>query len=299
MAQTQTQTLPHGTVDSATLVNKFIDTQQKKHADPSAFRGYDFPMKWFMDRTGGWGKGWMCYVYGKAGIGKSSVLTTAASRMGEAGVKFLYLSLEETNELVAQRMFSTLRDINRIKFRDIKLDPVKDWPKVYEAGQSMSKWKGYFAYGLYDAKHITDVLAVVKPDVFFVDYLQLTDFRAKSQQEAMSQASKFLLRCAKGTYTNGHIMTVISAAQLNDDGNVLYSRDPDRDADLTIAIEGIDNGAGGILPGQRQMTIRKFRHGEQDSTRIAFFGGRSLVGELLNGAHVGPIPPPSVGSPNF
>lgn len=292
MTTTTKTTLPHGTIDSATLADNLVKLQEQKHANPDAFKGYHFPMKWFMDITGGFGVGWMCFIYGKAGIGKSSVLTTAASRMGEMGKRFLYITLEETNELLAQRMFANIRDINRIKFRDIKLDKNRDWPKVYEAANEIKSWHGYYAYGLFEEKPIVSVIQAVDPDIVYVDYLQLMNFPGKSQQEQTSKASKFLLRVSKGAYTKGKPVTVIAGAQLNDDNQVLYSRDPDRDGDLIIEIAGIDNGAGGILPGERELIIRKFRHGELGRTRAAFNGSRSLVGELYSQKHMGAVPPP-------
>jgi len=277
-------------VDSKTLADGFVKDQQERHADPDKFRGFRFPMPWFMKQTGGWTPGWMCYVYGKAGIGKTSVLSTAATQFGRDGVSFLYISLEENLYTVAQRIFSNLEDINRTKFRDIALTQT-DWPNVYAAAQQMQTFNGMWAWGLYTEDTIADAVKQIMPDVVILDYLQLMLMAGKTMTEQVSAGSKFLNRLAKGHYTKKR-HCVIAAAQLNDENNVLGSRDPDRDGDLICEIANIDNGSGGILPDKKRFSIRKFRHGGIDSTTIAFIGGRSMVGELIRTANIGAIPRP-------
>lgn len=277
-------------VDSKTLADEFVKDQQGRHADPDKYRGYRFPMPWFMQRTGGWVPGWMCYIYGRAGIGKTSVLSTAATQMGKDNIHFLYISLEETLFIVAQRIFSNLEDINRTKFRDITLTQT-DWPHVYEAAQQLQKFNGLWAWGLYDEASIVDAVKQCMPDVVILDYLQLMIMPGKTMTEQISGASKMLVRLSKGHYT-GKKHCVIAAAQLNDNNQVLGSRDPDRDGDLILEVADIDNGSGGVLPDKKRFTIRKFRHGALDSTHIAFFGGRSMVGELTKTANIGAIPRP-------
>jgi predicted ATP-dependent serine protease len=249
-------------------------------------------MPWFMKMTGGWGKGWMCYIYGRAGRGKTSVLTTAVTQFGRDNIPFLYISLEENLDLVTQRVFSCLENINRTHFRDICLTQT-EWASVYSAANSFSKFSGYWAYGIDTEKAIIDAVQRTMADIVIIDYLQLLDTPGKTERERLVYASKFLVRLSNGKFTNGRKITVIAAAQLNDDNQVLGSRDPDRDADLTVEIADIDSGNGVPLPDRKKFTIKKFRHGGVDSTQIAFLGARSLVGDLARGNNIGPIPRPT------
>lgn len=278
-------------ITSKELADTFIQDQEDRHKDPDKYRGYRFPMNWLMKHTGGFGRDWIIFVYAKSGVGKTSFLTTAATQFGKDNLNFLYVSMEEGLFTVAQRVFSNLEDINRTKFRDIKLTQA-DWPNVYTAAQTLSSFQGHWTHGIYSQKEIVDAVKTVKPQAVILDYLQLMEMPGKSFTEQMAKASKFVTKLARGGFTGGQGMTVICAAQLNDDGEVLYSRDPDRDSDLTLKIETIDNGAGDILPDRRMLTIKKFRHGETASTHMAFFGGRSLVGQIANPKNVGPIPQP-------
>src|SRR4030042_926923 len=99
--------------EAKTLADGFVKDQKERHLNPDAYRGYKFPMDWWMDKTGGIQKGWLSFIYGKAGIGKTSVLTTAAVQFGKDGISFAYFAMEESVFTTAQRVFANLADINR------------------------------------------------------------------------------------------------------------------------------------------------------------------------------------------
>lgn len=277
-------------VESKELADSFVKDQEARHKEPGKFRGYRFPMPWFMDRTGGWGQGWICFIYGKAGHGKTSMLTTATTQLGRDGVPFLYISLEETLYIVTQRIFSNLQDISRTRFRDIALEET-DWPNVYAAAMEMGKFNGYWTSGAYEEGEIIQAVKDTMPEVVILDYLQLMMTSGNTMVERVSNASKLMQRLAKGKIT-GRKHTVLCACQLNDNGQPLGSRDPDRDADLTVEVAKIENGTGGFLSSEVKLSIKKFRYGSPDSVTAAFFGARSLIGEFNGGPNRGRIPRP-------
>lgn len=274
------------------LSDDFVQDQEKKHQDPDAFRGFRFPMPWFMDRTGGLQKGWISFVFGKAGIGKTSVLSTSAVQNGLDSVPFVYFALEESVFTVAQRIFANLGHISRVKFRDIKLDQT-DFHNLYQAASQFSKFDAFFVDDAWNDDEITAVLnapELAHVEMVYLDYLQLmTMLKARNQSDNAAQASKFLTRIAKGKLT-GKEKAVFAAVQLNDDGEPLWSRDPSRDADLVVEIEAISDGFGGELPDKRKFRIRKFRHGEPDATTVAFMGPRSMIGQIAPVSMQPPMP---------
>jgi replicative DNA helicase len=278
--------------DSPTLTDEFILDQQDRQKNPDKYIGYRFPMPWFMKVTGGWQRGALSYVYGRAGIGKTSVLVTAAVQMGRDNVRFLYISLEESLHATMIRVMANMENINRLHFRDICLTPT-DWANVYTVATQIRKFSGYWADGLFTEKEIVSAINQTKPEVVFIDYLQLMTMPGKTMTEQVAAASKALVRIASGKHTGGKRISVIASAQMNDANQVLGSRDPDRDGDLCVAIEGIDDGNDGILTDKRRFTIRKNRNGTVDAKDIAFFGARSLVGELGTGNNYGPIRKPT------
>ena len=280
--------------DSKTVADAFVQDQQKKHQDPDAYRGYEFPLPWFMKHIGGWGREWVSFVCGRAGRGKSSVLTTAVTHLGIRGHKFLYISLEETLFTVTQRIFSNLQDIDRTRFRDITLQQA-DWTNVFTAANQMGQFKGFWAYGLDTDKEIIEAIQLVQPEILVFDYLQLGQWPGQSQQQANAWGSKFMTRIAKGAYTNKVPVSVICAAQLNDNNEILHSREPERDGDICIDIADIDDGAGGVLKDRKHLRIRKFRHGMLGGTDVAFYGHRSKIAELPSGSTYTPIPPKPAG----
>jgi replicative DNA helicase len=258
-------------------------------------------MDWWMDITGGIQKGWITYIMGKAGIGKSSILSTAAVQNGKDGVPFVYFSLEESVFTTAQRIFSNLAHINRIKFRDIKLDQT-DFQNLYVAANMFGTFDAYFVDDAWTDSEITSVLEKIDSirasanlppiEVVYADYLQLVQIDgAGTQSDNASKGSKFFTRIAKGKVTPGLKATIV-AVQLNNDNEPLWSQDPNRDGDVNIEIAGIEDSFKEILPDKRKLRIRKNRHGDIGSTTCAFIGSRSLIGEMLDPVAVGKIQPP-------
>jgi replicative DNA helicase len=273
---------------SEQFAKEFIDVQEKKAKDPESYYGYKIPLPWLMSRTGGFGRDWYTIVTGKAKSGKTSVLATAAANFGVQGIPFVWLGLEESTITVATRVFANMAKISRIKFRDITLEE-RDWPALYQAANSISAFKAWWSYGVSTPKDIIEILKKLKPQVLFVDYIQLMSMSGfRSKTEEISACSKFLLAASNGTYTDGQPVSVIAAAQENDDGTPLWCKDLLRDCDLALGIEELPDGTGGALAGRRKLSIDIFRHGEKDSAHIGFIGERSLVCEFIST----PVRPP-------
>jgi replicative DNA helicase len=287
--------------DARTLADSFVLDQKNRHQDPDKYRGYYFPMDWWMEKTGGIQKGWVAYIMGQAGIGKSSILSTAAVQNGKDGVPFVYFSLEESVWTTAQRIFANLAHINRIKFRDIKLDQT-DFQNLYVAANEFGVFDAYFVDDAWTDTEITECLkwiddertkANLSPlEVVYADYLQLTMMSgASTQVDNVAQASKFFTRIAKGQVTPNRKASIV-AVQLNADNEPLWSKDPNRDGDVNIEIAGIDDGFKEILPDKRKLRVRKNRHGDIGATTCAFIGSRSLIGQLQDPVAVGKMQPP-------
>jgi replicative DNA helicase len=289
--------------EARTLADAFVADQEERHKNPDAYRGYRFPMDWWMDKTGGMQKGWLTYVFGKAGIGKSSVLTTSAVQNGQDGVPFVYFSLEESVWVTAQRVFANLSHIDRIRFRDVKLEAT-DFHNLKIACGEFGLFDAYFVDDAWDDEEITNTLEWIDSErtknnlppleVVYLDYHQLMSIKgATTQTEHASKGSKFLVRIAKGKVTPG-VKAVMAACQLNDAGEPLWSRDPSRDGDLIVEISGIDDGFKSILPDRRKLRITKFRHGDIASTDCQFIGARSKIGQAQDPIAVGKMKPPSI-----
>jgi len=287
------------TVTSQLLADEFEGTTKKMHDDPAAYRGFSFPSPWFMRFVGGWGRDWYSLIYGKPGSGKSSFLNTAAIELGYKKVPFIYVSLEESLMILAQKVAANIGNINRIRFRDVTLE-AGDWPKLSDAARDLRDFHGYWSEGLYDWDDLVATLQALDPlpDVLLQDYLQLGRVdNPRGMTDNVARYGKNLAALAKGNILKNkdgtpHPVSVIAAAQLNDINEVLHSRDSDRDGDLIIEVQTIDNGAGDVLPDQRRIKIRKARYGGLDTTTMAFFGSQAKFGDIYKGTQSGPIPAP-------
>lgn len=274
-------------VSSKQLSDDFYKRTKEQHKDPEAYRGFSFPSPWFMKFVGGFGRDWYTSIYGKAGIGKSSFLNTAVMEFGNKDIPFLYVSNEESLHTLAQKAVALLGDVDRTKFRDIRLLPT-DWSDVDRARQRLAGFQGYWAYGLFEWSDLVKVIQRMNPlpQVILIDYLQLMTAKGLTKMvEIVARNSKNFQKLSKGEIIknpdkSGHPISVISAAQLNDSNECLHSRDPDRDSDLIIEVATIDNGANGIIPDQRKLIVRKAKYGSVGSTTMKFFGKRALLGDI-------------------
>lgn len=285
-------------VTSKVLAHSTVDRLADQDKNPDNYRGYPFPSAWFMNHTGGWGRDWLCFLYGLPGSGKSGFMNTTVIELGRKNINFLYVSLEENLFIIGQKVIANIGGVNRTKFRDVKIE-ANDWPAIHNAVGQFETFSGNWGDDLYDWEDLYKSCQAYLPDVLLIDYIQLMSIKnAKGMTETVARISKLLQRLAHGKLLKNpdgsdHPVSVICAAQLNNEGNPLYSFDPDRDGDFIIQIDQIDDGAGGTITGQRKVTIRKAKYGVVDSVNMAFFGDRALFGDLyLPGTQNGPIPNP-------
>ena len=270
---------------SQEFAEEFYKEQEEAHANPAAHRGMNFPVAWLMKQTGGFKPSWLCYWYGQAKAGKTTAMVTSAKEGGHNGRRFCYFALEEPNSGLAGKLFAAEGQISRTKLRDVKLEAA-DWPHMMSARATISNFNGFWSDDCYD---ITDMLAVINatdPDDIYVDHIQLMNpiRRTNNSTKTMevSENSRTLKMIANGAHKGLKIhrpRCVIVGAQLNADGDPLYSKDLDRDADITVEIRLVDDGFGESMPDRRKMVIRKFRHGDPGSTVVGFDGEHSLIKE--------------------
>lgn len=269
---------------SLEFADAFFKEQVDAHNNPTSRKGFTFPIGWFMKATGGFKRGWFVALKGKAKAGKTSLMITAARQNGIENVKFAYLSMEESNIGLGSRIFAAVSGVSRIKFRDIGLQ-VNDWPAVQAARVSISNYPARWIYG---GTSIPDVVKVINdhdPDVVYIDYLQLMSpqRKANSKTEEVSENSRALKLIANGSWPTLLIKRercIIVAVQLNDQGEPLWSRDINRDCDLSVQIEPVSDGQGGYLDDVRRLSIDYFRHGGLESQKVGFAGELSLVTEI-------------------
>lgn len=272
-------------LDSPTFANNFITEQEEAHKNPASRRGYPFPLTRFMKTTGGVRKGWQVFILGMAKAGKTSFMITYAMTLGRIGASFCYFAMEEGTLALGNKVFAAEALISKTKFRDVNLEK-GDWPLLVQARDRIAKYNAHWVYGADTVQTMTDVVNSFDPDIVFIDYLQLMmpvrQLKSDNKTQEVSENSRALRKLANGDWPGLKVKrprAVIVAAQLNDKGEILWSRDPDRDADLVVSIDPLDDGYGTPLPDQRRITIRRFRHGETDHFNVSFAGEHSLIKE--------------------
>ncbi len=271
-------------IDSPTLAESYVTLLRHKHEYPHLYRGYPLFLKDLNRMLGGLGRDWYMVVASQTGMGKTSFLISLAYMLGlQPDLKYLFVALEENTMQVAERLFSHDTQISRTIFRDLKLKD-EDWRLVESAKNVISCFGGIWAYGANDVSSIASLISEHKPQVLIIDYIQLMtrkEMKWRSTTEEMASISKWLkgLTLPKEGEALSNCIAVVAAAQLNDEGRVLWSRDIIRDSDVFLQIEKFEV-AGQEDTRLREIKIKKSRHSGIGSIDVRFNGDISLLGDI-------------------
>lgn len=263
-------------LNSAQLMDAFLKEQEERHRNPEKYRGWRTGVADLDKVTGGLVRGWYFVVSGKRKSGKTAFMATLRTQLGLQGVRFLSISLEENNLQIAERQVSNVGDVDRTLFRDVALTQ-DDWTKVFSAAENIREWPGYWDYGVEKVEEIKKLCKDLEIEVLMVDYIQLM---SASGSVNRSQEISAISRSLKLLTLQDPPLTVVAAAQLNDDGDYLWSRDVGRDADVAIKLTRVNDEYGHVVDNRLKLEIADSRHSAVDDFEVMFNGARSLVGSL-------------------
>lgn len=255
----------------------------KRHEDRESHIGRRTGLTELDILLGGLQKTWYVAIAGKAGQGKTAFLTTIMYHFGLQKVKFLTNVLEESLYEIGVRMFSLVSEIDRVKYRDLLIGTEKDdWGRVVNARDLIGDFNALWTSRQMTMESITNVVDEHEPEFILIDYLQLMSTRGlgRSRPEQISAISGYL----KGlTLKDENPVGVIIASQLTEEDSMAWSRDIERDADIVLAIEKIDDVVtGSDIHSRRQIRIKKTRH-SRESTKpieVRFNGALSFLSDL-------------------
>lgn len=258
------------------LVSEFVATQEMRHEHPELYRGWRTGVADLDVVTGGLQRGWYFVVAGQRKSGKTSFLTTLTRNLGEQKVRVLRVSLEESNPQVMERMFSNVGGVDRNLYRDVKLTP-ETWKLTYDAAKEIEKYPTVWDCAVYTVPELAALATTWNAEVVIVDYIQLMSYPgAESRVMEVGMISRSL----KSLTIGEHPVTVVAAAQLNDDGNYLWSRDIGRDSDVAIKLLRVLDPYSHVINNKLKLEIADSRHSEMADFEIFFNGARSMVGAL-------------------
>jgi replicative DNA helicase len=261
---------------SSEAVSEFIATQEERHKNPEKYRGWRTGIADLDVVIGGLQRGWYFIVAGQRKCGKTAFLTTLTKNLGEQGVRVLRVSLEESNPQIMERMHSNVGGVDRNLYRDVALTP-ETWKLTYAAAEEIKKYPTVWDCAMYTVPEIAIEANKWDVDVIMIDYIQLMSFPG-AESRVMEVGS--ISRALKALTIGEHPRTVVAAAQLNDDGNYLWSRDLGRDCDVAIKLVRILDPYSHVVNNKLKLDIADTRHSEMADFEIHFNGARSMVGSL-------------------
>jgi replicative DNA helicase len=163
---------------------------------------------------GGWNKGNLVIVGGRPGMGKSALGLNFCVD-GSPFAKFLFVSIEMSEDELAERVIADISNIENYKIRNAKLKDVE----LQRVSELLFKQNDFHVIDTKD-NNIYNILSSLKIhrakyglDVVVIDYLQKLDAGGKDVRQNVSNASTALKNFAREMG-----ITVIALAQLNRDG---------------------------------------------------------------------------------
>lgn len=195
--------------------------------------------------------------------GKSLFMSTIAYNMAFSGSRVLYLCLEMGAAETYQRLLSMHMGVNSLQFLKPNVK-TQDWFKkrVTEANEAFKETKLYFRSKPRMA--IDDLKATIaragmsgKVDGVIVDYLQLVEGKSakQSQAEHYDNVAQTLAEAAKR-----YDIWVLSAAQLNQEGNIRGGEGLLNACDITFALNKIEGDLSAHIPARAWLEMKVSRY---------------------------------------
>ena len=189
---------------------------------------------------GGFHRGEMGVFAGNTGDGKTALLTQAAAHSAEAGHKVRYYSLEMPDEDVFDRIACALRGVSKRDEKRFRLALFDLGGLSLHIHQQFSEL-GEIASAIRAAARAGDC------DVAVVDYIQRVGIEADTRELAVATVARTLK-----TIAMREKIVVLTASQLNDNGQLRESRNIGMEGDFVFRIT--ENG----------LRVDKCRRGPRD-----------------------------------
>ncbi|MCI8590340.1 MAG: replicative DNA helicase [Clostridiales bacterium] len=264
------------------LVNTY-DHLKQIQADPTSAMGTPTGFAMVDQFLVGLGKGDLCIVGGRPGMGKSAFAISVALNVAKATKKKVCIfSLEMSNEQVVQRMLSSEALVDNYKMRSGRLD-AKDWENLAHASAALAETDIYIddstamtcASMKSKLRRMRDNLGLV-----IIDYIGLMHSERKIDNRAVevgeiSRNLKIMAKemnvpvivCAQlNRGTEGRSEKRPSISDLRDSGAI------EQDADEVLMIyRGEYYDDGGENDNMAEIIIGKNRHGGTGTAKVGWY----------------------------
>ena len=214
------QTIGEGST-SRPIIDRILDPTKKKFI-PTGIPSFD-------SQNGGWSRGSLVTLAANSGGGKSVMGLQVAINQYRAGFKVVYVSMEMSTEEVYERIVSNISgvDFSQVLLKKLSIKQEKlirrKWKEFEEYGQDkgtfFNVWVPNESVSL---SNIVNTIAPLKPDVIFIDMINLLDPEDKTNQNQAQNLGESARYAKIAANAIGSVIVLL--AQLNEDDKVKYAR---------------------------------------------------------------------------
>jgi len=270
------------------VIGNVLDELQQRINRGNTLEGLPTGWKYLDKYIGGWSKGNLVVIGARPGMGKTALGLNFCIE-GCKFAKYLFVSIEMSDEELAKRQISYFSNIENYKIRNANMTS-KDIENISEM-----LYQNEHDFDVIDSKdnNVFSIISVCKLlkarkglDVVVIDYLQKMDANEKDTRKNVATISTALKNFARETG-----VTVIALAQLNRDGkedrpqltDLKESGQIEQDADVVLfpyrpsyyldVKPDIENDC--------ELIIGKNRHGQCIDIPMSFEGKYTRYKEIL------------------
>lgn len=253
--------------DAKRAVQEFLKTMQERFKDETASGTYT-GIEQIDQHTGGMRQGELWVVGAKTSGGKSVLMLQMAAKAIKEGKRVVIFSLELGVDEVIARIVSHIGKISMSHIMTPKSLTVGDQQKITaqatmlkDSNLSVCDTSGLSMDQI--AGHATRIQETMGLDLVIIDYLQMVSARyvkGQNREQEVAGISRACKQLAKKLKC-----PVITATQLNGDGQARESRAIEHDADNVLLIEDSDKGTS--------VRFWKCRNGERGKSFEARLNG--------------------------
>lgn len=153
-------------------------------------------------------KGALITIGARPAMGKTTLILTLLEKQMEKNKKALFFSLEMSEEQLIKRLLFQVAEVYYIKSHR-KILNQKDWEKIAQALNKITKWDLTIddTTGI-DIEHLETAVREQKPDIVFIDYLQLLE--GKRKLDRVSQVEEIMKNLKRIAKENGIVIFITS-----------------------------------------------------------------------------------------
>ena len=264
---------------SVDMQKALLGIREERRSGAIAVKAIDYPWSRVNHFTRGLRCGWLCYLAGRPGDGKTAAAIELAFSAAKCGKKVLFNSLEMDSNELAVRIAQRFGLDSEAFYMGTMSDG--DW-KALDQAAAHPAFRNIRLETVHTVAKLTALVRSYRPDLVIVDYVQLMDIGKDTRVEGTTQISHALKRLARRYQVPVVALSQLSRALREQRGaqpglaDLKDSSSLEQDADQVIFVWRQMDREHNIPTATGCFIVAKARMGEPGKQKFQFDGSKQI-----------------------